>query len=295
MKSVICSLFLATGFFSNLSVQASEQPLNAFDMAQLLMQNQGQLDDSTLMALLSQGIEANIRIEPEHLGVAFWDSRTGERVNPQEIRELIGPVRQDGTWQVLDMALSLGGERLLLDQEQLRLLMDAAFMASMRRPPQHISIEYYDRRQGPTGEGGGVSGSVPDETQTMASEPEPVAQAQPSGRPDSLPPSEDALLAAFSKLGFTAEERTGLYLFPIVTWALDAEQLEAKFEQDLMELHSLGLSLQQLTDDPVIKEDGDWLVLYALGYFEANEHMTGSELEDTRTIHRLILEQVSAD
>lgn len=279
MKSVICSLFLATSLFANAPLQASDQPLTALDMAQILMQNQGRLDDSTVMALLSQGIESNIRVEPEHLGVAFWNSDTGNRLNPQEIRELIGPVRQDGAWQVLDMALSLGGDRLLLDQEQLRLLMDAAFMASMRQPPQHISIEYYDRREGPTGEGGGVSGSVP----------------PPSGRPESLPSSEAELFAVFSELGFNVEDLSDLYLFPIVTWAQGAEALEARFEEDLVELYSLGLNLYELTDEPVIKQDDDWLVLYALGYFQTNEHMTASELEDVKTIHQLVLEQLSAD
>lgn len=293
MKSVICSLFFIAVLFLSLPAQASERPLTALDIAELLIQNQGQLDDSTVMAILSQGIESNMRVEPEHLGVAFWDSRTGSRVDRQEIRELIGPVRQDGAWQVLDMALSLSGDRLLLDAEQLQLLMDAAFIASMRRPPQHISIEYYDRRQGPTGQGGGVSGRVPETTYSAPSEP--AHTPEPTGRPDSLPASEDELLIIFADLGFTAEDLPNLYLFPMITWAPNAEQLEAEFENDVTGLQELGFRLQELTDDPVIQQDGDWLVLYALGQFQATDAIEESDLEDAKAIHQLLLDHLAAE
>lgn len=112
--------------------------------------------------ILERSLTANTRVEPEHLGVAFYNTETGGRLDRNEIRELMGPVRQDGAYQLMALAVQFSGNSLPYNAEQLELLLDAAFMASMRRPPQHISIEYYDVREGPTGIGGGVSGRVPD-------------------------------------------------------------------------------------------------------------------------------------
>lgn len=112
--------------------------------------------------ILERSLTANTRVEPEHLGVAFYNTETGGRLDRNEIRELMGPVRQDGAYQLMALAVQFSGDSLPYNAEQLELLLDAAFMASMRRPPQHISIEYYDVREGPTGIGGGVSGRVPE-------------------------------------------------------------------------------------------------------------------------------------
>lgn len=112
--------------------------------------------------ILERSLTANTRVEPEYLGVAFYNTKTGNQLDRNEIRELMGPVRQDGAYQLMVWAVELSGHRLPYDSDQLELLLDAAFMASMRRPPEHISIEYYDVREGPSGVGGGVSGRVPD-------------------------------------------------------------------------------------------------------------------------------------
>ncbi|WP_416885343.1 hypothetical protein [Marinospirillum sp.] len=152
---------------------------SAFDGARLLMQSQGQLNSDVVQQIFGAGVEANMRIPPEHLGVAFYDRRTGGRLDPQEIREEMGPMRQDGAHEVFSMAeqlLGQAGSSLPLSQPQLHQLMDAAFIASMRNPPAHIDIEYYDLREGPAGRGGGISGRVPEPRS-------PAAQREASARP----------------------------------------------------------------------------------------------------------------
>ncbi|SFC48100.1 hypothetical protein SAMN05660443_2808 [Marinospirillum celere] len=284
MQPIIFSVVLATGLALSSPATASEPPPTALDMAAILMQSQGQLDDDLIMELLTGGITANMRIPPEHLGVAFWDKRTGGRLDRQEIREEIGPVRQEGAFQLLEIAVSLGGERLALDQEQLELLFEAAFIASMRRPPEHIDIEYYDRRQGPSGQGGGVSGRVP-ETKAKVQQPQIT-------RPEGLPSSEQELFNKLASLDLTLEQKDDHFLLPLLIWARDAEELETLFQEEITGLHELGLAFNQFTDSPVLETQGDWQILYALAHFRKLPALTARDQEDVESFQQRLLKQL---
>lgn len=286
MRPLLASFLMILLLAWNPLAQASTQPATALDLAALFMQNQGQIDSDSITELLTGGITSNLRVPPEHLGVAFWNQQTGARLDRQEIRELMGPVRQEGAFQLLEMAISLGGDRLPFDQEQLELLMEASFLASMRRPPQHIDIEYYDRRQGPEGQGGGVSGRVPE--QTTGSRPQPK-EAQPpasSREPKNLPDSEETLVKQLAALGFRLEPKDDLTLFPLLVWAQDANELEGLLKQDLTELHDLGLSYVQLADEPRIERQGDWMLLYAVAHFQINPQLNEEDRTQVNRIHR---------
>lgn len=273
-------------------VTADTRALTAIDMAEILMQSQGTLDQDTIVELLTGGITANMRVPPEHLGVAFWNSDTGDRLDRQEIRELVGPVRQDGVLQLLDMAMSMSGGRLVLDTEQLEPLLDAAFMASMRRPPEHISIEYYDRRQGPTGQGGGVSGRVPDgPVADVEPEPVPVPQSPTLDEPASLPDSEAEFLERLNSFGFVLEERPGRYVHPIIFWTREADEMESLFNEQVVMLSELGFEFDGLMDSEVV-EDDDWVIVYALGHFEPTDSMTRIDRREAARIHSWFVEHL---
>lgn len=157
--SIYVFLLLSLGATSP-SVLAT--PPSAFDPARLLMQSQGQLSQQDVEDILGSAIAANIRVPAEYLGVAFYDLRSGQPLADQEIRALMGAVRQDGAFELLAMVEQLTGGQLPLALEQMQDLMAAAYLASMRNPPAYIDIEFYDRRRGPSGVGGGVSGSTPE-------------------------------------------------------------------------------------------------------------------------------------
>lgn len=131
-----------------------------FDAAKILIESGPEAGENA-GAIFNAAATAHMRIPPEHLAVVFYDTRTGRELDSEEIRELAGAVRQDSATVLFEMAAALGGERMPMGQEQLRRLLDAAFIASLRHPPEHISIEFYDKRVGPAGEGGGVSGRIP--------------------------------------------------------------------------------------------------------------------------------------
>lgn len=295
MNRTITGTVLAAGLVLALmwpaAAKADTRPLTALDMAEILMQSQGTLDQDTIVELLTGGVTANMRVPPEHLGVAFWNSQTGARLDRQEIRELMGPVRQDGALQLLDIALSMSGDRLVLDGEQLELLLDAAFMASMRRPPEHISIEYYDRRQGPTGQGGGVSGRVPDPP-AGGVESESVPQSPTAGEPESLPASEAEFLARLNSFGFALEERPGRYLFPIVFWTREAEEMESLFAEQVAELSAMGFEFDGLMDSEVVADDDGWVIVYALGHFLPTDNMSRVDRDEASEIHRWIVDHL---
>lgn len=142
-------------------VALNAQP-GALDPAKVLIGEGASLQSEDVRQIFSLAFTANMRIPPEHLGVVFYDTRTGEELPHGEVRELIGPMRQEGALELMGLAFALAGGQYRLNSEQGAALMDAAFIASMHNPPKHISIEYYDLRLGPTGQGGGVSGRVPD-------------------------------------------------------------------------------------------------------------------------------------
>lgn len=207
--------------------------------------------------ILLSAIEANTRVDPEFLAVEFYDTRTNSALNRNEIRELMGPVRQDGAYQMMAIALSLSEARLGFEQAQLEQLLDAAFIASMRRPPEHISIEFYDVRTGPTGVGGGVSGSVPDsiykpekplpETSQLKLDSQLLASV--------MPDSDDELLALFRQLGVEAERRSDQVAIPLVVAARDKTELPTLLHYEQIHLHvAFGVqhieTIEHYVDEP---------------------------------------------
>jgi len=161
LRTYLAATALAALFSLAGPAQASQNPApTALDVMALFMQGGTGVDPQQIF---EKGVLANMRIPPEYLRVAFMDTRTGRPISRDEIRHLLGQSRQDGAHQLLEMAASHftlpGG----LDPDHLIDLFDAAALASMRRPPQHVSIEFYDQRTGPEGsQRGGISGQTPD-------------------------------------------------------------------------------------------------------------------------------------
>ncbi|WP_114417996.1 hypothetical protein [Marinospirillum perlucidum] len=231
-----------------------------------------------------------IGVAPEHLGVAFWDSRTGEPLDAREIRELMAPFRQDSAYQLLLAAQHLSAQQLPLQTGQLQRLVDAAFLASMRQPPEHISVEFYDRRQGPSGRGGGVSGRVPDKRrQTNAALSQPSSNPE---RPPGFPISEETLIQNFSDRGFTAEPREGLLLFPLVVWGRTPAQLEAHYRSQLATLAAEGADLGGLAGLPQTTSEGEWQLLYQLIYLRPNQQLTAADQDYLQAWHQRLLREL---
>ncbi|MBK1728038.1 hypothetical protein CKO14_01375 [Halorhodospira halophila] len=165
-------MLAATAGASNASEPDQVEYRTGLDVLEFFLSASQPMDNERAQALFGAAVASNMRVPPEHLGVAFHDRRTGGALDPQEVRELIGPVRQDGARQLIHSVSALFAGYMPMAPDQLELLLDAAFVASLRRPPPHIDVEFYDRRHGPTGLGGGVSGRVPDDG-AGATEPGP--------------------------------------------------------------------------------------------------------------------------
>lgn len=258
----------------------------AFDVAELFIQG-GSPDE-----ILKRAIEANTRVEPAYLGIKFYNADTNTPLAQNEVRELMGPIRQDSAYQAIAMAVAFSNNSLALNQSQLETLVDAAFIATMRRPPEHISIEFYDTRVGPSGEGGGPSGRVPDTIYRGAEEevassdsdlpanakratPEPVSDSLRAAKREShelvtdlLPDTDEELLTLFRGLGVQAEHRPGYIALPVVVagrsedvlgTVLDAvrDELEHSFRVE----HAEGIS--RLTAEP---SPGVYLMI-EVGYY----------------------------
>ena len=138
----------------------------------LLMQGAGGHD------IFSVAFEAQIGIPPEYADVVFWDSNTGDQVSYGEIRDLVGPSRQDGVLEMMILAEAIVGTNALpVESGRLARLIDAAYLASMRRPPQHVAVEFFDTRVGPVGDlTGGISGHSPLNQRPPESAEERLAQ-----------------------------------------------------------------------------------------------------------------------
>jgi len=157
----------------------------AFDTARLFAGMGNRLDQADIQALFGAGVTQNMRIPAEHLRVAFYDAETGERLDRHHMRELMGAAPHDGLVEGFFLADDLAPEGLPMAVPQLVALLDASYLASMRRPPA-IDVEFYDNRCGPRGlRGGGPSGRVPDEPCQPNATTEPVTPA-----PDEAPAPE---------------------------------------------------------------------------------------------------------
>ncbi len=152
------------------TLERGEGGATALDIMEMFTIHQGGVDRDFIDRLFGASVMSNMNIPAEHLRVAFYDADTGRRMNRREIRELVGDTPHDGTVELLFMAEGLAPGGLPMEVSQLVALMDASYIASMRRPPP-IDVEFYDVRCGPKGRlGGGVSGYTPREP--CASAPE---------------------------------------------------------------------------------------------------------------------------
>lgn len=142
------------------------------DPLQLLMQGSNSHD------IFSAAIEAQIGMPPDYADVVFWHNETGEAIPYSDIRNLIGPSRQDAMLELLILAEAMTGvQGLPIESGRLARLIDAAYLASMRRPPEHVAVEFFDTRVGPTGDlTGGVSGHSPLNQRPPESAEERLAQ-----------------------------------------------------------------------------------------------------------------------
>ncbi len=281
MRKWLCPVALAAMLVPLVGGASNPAP-TALDMARILMEQGGAIDQATIDQLFSTGVEGNMRIPPEHLGVAFYDKRSGEPLDRNEIRELMGAGPQDGAHQLLEMASDLGGG-LPMENAQLRALLDAAFVASLRRPEDHFDVEFYDRRVGPTGRGGGVSGSTPNRVhapapaESVASE---RAETTHSSRyPPSLPDSLEALGVKLRSLGFEPQQRQGQMQIPVVVWGKQDEDFGKLADIAIAELADEGLVFEEMPDDPRAVQDGEWIVIYGMAWFTAISPAIAREME----------------
>ncbi len=266
----LASVVFCAATFSPFSFGQAQQP-TALDVAELLIQG------ASADEIFSRAVGANIRVEPEYLGVRFYNTDSNTELADDEIGALMGPVRQDGAYQVIAMALALSGYRLGFSQSQLERLVDAAFIASMRRPPAHISIEFYDTRVGPAGEGGGPSGRVPDtlysEAQVKATEPEsdPFKQAIEKSRQlvTSLMPATDAeFLQLLGALGVQSERRDGHVALPAMAAARSTEGLEQILVAKRTELEAqFDVQFIEQIDGRIVEPEPGVYLMIQVGYY----------------------------
>ena len=271
-RLALFSLLITLNSYADGEQSSAPGPLDA---AGILLESGGSLNSELIGELFGTAFAANMQVEPEHLGIAFYDKRNGKPLDRREIRELMGAIRQDGAYEILELVAPLLAP-LGVDTQQLQSLLDAAFIASMRRPPGHIDIEFYDRRHGPSGRGGGISGSTPDPSRPRTrTEPEALP-----GRPAHLPADEQALVAKLNSLGLQAPAREGKLIFPLMVWGHKEDDFQALTEAYLEEARQLGLEFHGLASDPHEDHRDNWVVIYALGYFSTTDAELASEINE---------------
>ncbi|HEY9018997.1 hypothetical protein [Thiomicrospira sp.] len=241
-------------------VQASnEPPRHALDIIQMFLQNP---DDAA--ALFDGAVTANMRVPPKYLGVKFYDLRTGREMERQEIREELGAVRQDGAYELIRIAMQLIPASYELSEETLQDLMDAAFLASMRRPPKYISIEYYDTRVGASGKGGGVSGSTPLEIY----QPEMESAFNPDENIHSpIDESFEGLKAKYQSLKLDLNHPENQVALPIYAFGKTKQALKTNL---IFAIEDVATALDiEFVDygQREFEQSGEYQVVYAVGYF----------------------------
>ncbi|MEN3159734.1 hypothetical protein ABC502_15245 [Alkalimonas sp. NCh-2] len=229
MKIIILAFLVFCMVMLSPASMAQTRQQTPFDIAELLVQG------ASADEIFQRAVGSTIRVEPEYLGVRFYNTNTNTELANDDIRVLMGPLRQDGAYQVIEIALALSSNRLGLNQSQLEQLVDAAFIATMRRPPEYISIEFYDTRVGPAGTGGGSSGRVPDALYSEAgvkvtdSQSESFHQAIQESHElvaSLLPVAEDELRNLLRALDIKIERRDGYIALPAMAAARSKDGLE---------------------------------------------------------------------
>lgn len=157
-KLSIIFLIAALAVFSG-GVAAENKPPNPLDMMQMMSTYlSGEVSPKQLFDM---GVEGNMRVPMQHLGVRFVDLRTNKPMNRDDIAQILGNARQDGAHDLILQTLTTFSIPQV-NPETMIDIFNAAALASMRVPPEYIDIEFYDKRVGFKGKsGGGISGSVP--------------------------------------------------------------------------------------------------------------------------------------
>ena len=163
------------------TLQRGEGGTTAMDIMKMFMDQQDGVNRDFVNRLFGAGVMSSMNIPAEHLRVAFYEADTGRRMDRHAIRELVGDAPHDGMVELMFMADDSAPGGLPMEVGQMVALMDASYLASMRRPPP-VDVEFYDVRCGPKGRrGGGVSGYTPREPCL------PGERAAPQERPARTP------------------------------------------------------------------------------------------------------------
>lgn len=141
----------------------------ALDIMQIMSTYLG--GEVTPEKLFDVGVQSNMHIPMQHLQVRFTDTRNDTELSREEIAHILGQSRQNSAH---DLILRTINAFVLpsISQEQLIDLFDAAALASMRKPPNYINIEFYDARLGAENTPmGGISGSIPNKVYNLGEQP----------------------------------------------------------------------------------------------------------------------------
>lgn len=249
--------------------EINEPAIHAFDIMKLFIQ-----DPNDVNALFKGSFTSNMRMPPKYLGVKFYDERSQQEIDRQEIREELGAVRQDGAYALIEMVMRHLPASYGLTEQTLEDLVDAAFIASMRQPPKHISIEFYDTRVGPTGKGGGASGRTPVEIY----QPEPTAKAEPDAHLDEqdISPIDDSfegLKAKYESLNLELKHPENQIALPVYAYGKSEQALKTNL---LFTLENMANVLDLEFVDygkRVFEQNGDYQVIYSVGYFKGDKEV----------------------
>lgn len=158
-KLSIIFLAAALAFFSG-KTTAETKPPNPLDMMQMMSTYLN--GEVSSQQLFDMGVEANMRVPMQHLGVRFVDLRNNQAMSHEDLGQVLGNSRQDWSYDLIRQTLATFAVPQV-DPDTLIDIFIAAALASMRVPPEYIDIEFYDKRVGYQGKkSGGISGSVPD-------------------------------------------------------------------------------------------------------------------------------------
>jgi hypothetical protein len=273
-------------------LQRGEGGPTAFDTARLFAGMESQLDQTDIRALFGAGVARDMRIPAEHLRVAFYDAATGERLDRHHMRELMGAAPHDGLVEAFFLAEDLAPDGLPMEVPQLVALLDASFLASMRRPPA-IDVEFYDHRCGPRGlRSGGVSGRVPnkpcqpgataeasapapDETpapETDALTPDPdgwgtLNLTRATHRPlDALPRTREAFLERFRTHGLEPSPDPAVESIPLYAQGRTEAGIVEATRNAIAELEADGRTILRYSRDATELYGDEVLVVYVYAY-----------------------------
>ncbi len=232
--------------------------VTAFDLVQRLAE--GGDPSQMWQSLFADGVMANLNIPSDHVRVIFYDAQTGQQLPREHIRQLMGATPHDGMVEMLFIAEEMAGGSLPMEIGQLVALMDASYLASMRRPPA-IDVEFYDVRCGPQGlRGGGVSGSRPDQPC------EPATRSYGRSTPQAEAGRKSAGASAPTQSAPRSSDRWGLDVSDAVH--LPGSQRPSSQRAQLARLQALDLRPSHWQDNetlPVIVTGRDEAELIASG------------------------------